>query len=111
MPKKKGVLAEAKWKPHDEASYLEDLNREQAPGSVSWRGERFAMAVNCKTKSELLEVMEKKGSEIGLDLVEYIISAQDSLERRLDLVNCAFARLASIAMSIKESDARISDRS
>jgi hypothetical protein len=105
MPKKKVRLADAEWEPHDKASYLKDLGREQAPGSASWQGERFAMAVNCKTKSELCAMMEKSGREIGVDLVEFIISAQDSLKMRLDLVNCAFARLASIAMKIKADEA------
>jgi hypothetical protein len=87
-------MARTDWEAHNLADYRAWLNREQARDSEATLGERFAMAVNCKTKTELADMLETGKDEAAMPLLDYLDAAHDSLKRRLDLILCTYSRMA-----------------
>ncbi len=94
---RKTSLKDVEWESHELTQYRNALDRDQAMESGAVIGERMAMAVNCKTKPELVEALETGKDEFAMPLLDLLEEAEVSLKNRLRLVECALARICSCA--------------
>ena len=94
---RKTSLKDADWEAHDPTQYRDALDRDQAMDSGAVIGERMAMAVNCKSKAELVEALEIGKDDFAMPLLDLLEEAEVSLKNRLRLVECALARICSSA--------------
>jgi hypothetical protein len=97
------ALALKGWEPHDLDETRAFLSAVQAVDSDCFRGERVAMGLITKTKEELAALIERWDEETADLIMDTLKDTREALQIRLDLVECAEARVLVAGSSLISS--------